>query len=306
MSLRERFAALMIDIAREDPSLVVLVSDISHGILKPFAAEFPSRYYNVGICEPSVVNMAAGMNHVGLTPVVHTIAPFLVERSFEQLKLDFGYQRKSVSLVSVGGAFDYSRLGCSHHSYADVALVSQIPGSQVFMPGSEYELEQLFWGAYKTAGIKYFRLTENPHNMPLPSWDGRVGRGVRIREGEDVTIAVVGAQLANAADAASALEQRGVNAEVLYFPTFKPFDADILIDSALKTGRVVTVEELSSRDGLYARVCEVLVEIGPIHVKQLAIHDFIHDYGGYLDLCNAAGLNPEAIIDGCMEVYNRE
>ena len=124
--LREEFADTMLEIGPNDPHLVVMVGDISHGILQPYAKACPERYYNIGICEPTIVNMAAGLNKTGLTPVVHTIAPFITERAYEQIKLDFGYQNLSVNIVSVGGAFDYAQLGCSHHCYTDVSLISHL------------------------------------------------------------------------------------------------------------------------------------------------------------------------------------
>lgn len=302
MGLRDRFATLMSDVAEVDKSLVVLVSDISHGILKPYAERFPNRYYNIGICEPAIVNLAAGLNHVGLTPVVHTIAPFLVERSFEQLKLDFGYQQKSVCLISVGSAFDYSQLGCSHHSYADVSLVSQIPGSHVFIPGSETELEALFWASYRLPGIKYFRLTENPHGLDVLLPKDPVGRGVKVMAGTDVTIMTSGAQLAHAKIAADELATRGLSAEVLYFPTFKPFDSRLVQECVARTGRLLSVEEVSARDGLYAQACQALINAGPIKTHQLAIRHFIHEYGTYEQLCTFAGLDVDAIVNGCVEL----
>ena len=102
------------------------------------------------------MNMAAGMNKVGLTPVIHTIAPFLIERAYEQIKLDFGYQQLSANFVSVGGSFDYSQLGCSHHCYTDVSLMSHFSRANIFIPGSAEEFNQLFKEVYKNNEINYF------------------------------------------------------------------------------------------------------------------------------------------------------
>ena len=97
--LRQEFADTMVEVGLKDPKLVVMVGDISHGILKPYAQACPKRYYNIGICEPTIVSMAAGLNHSGLVPVVHTIAPFITERSYEQIKLGFGYQKLDLNLI---------------------------------------------------------------------------------------------------------------------------------------------------------------------------------------------------------------
>jgi len=142
--LRQEFADTMLEIGQIDPRLVVMVGDISHGILRPFAVKCPDRYYNIGICEPTIVNMAAGLSLTGLNPVVHTIAPFIIERAYEQIKLDFGYQQLGINLISVGGAFDYAKLGCSHHCYTDVSLMKHFKNSQVFVPGSAIEFNTLF------------------------------------------------------------------------------------------------------------------------------------------------------------------
>jgi len=100
-SIRQQFADTMLDVGKEDPNLAVLVGDISHFILQPFAQACPGRYYNVGICEQTILSMAAGMSKIGFHPVVHTIAPFLIERGFEQIKLDFCYQKIPGNIITV-------------------------------------------------------------------------------------------------------------------------------------------------------------------------------------------------------------
>ena len=222
--LREEFADTMLEIGSQDPSLVVMVGDISHGILQPYAQACPGRYYNIGICEPTMVNMAAGLNKVGLTPVVHTIAPFITERAYEQIKLDFGYQQLSLTLISVGGSFDYSQLGCSHHCYTDVSLLSHFKRSVVVLPGSPLEFNVLFKEIYKNGLINYFRLPEVPHGVEFVRDDIQFGKGICVREGSDITFAVIGTQLRNALEAAESLSGQGISAEVLYFHTIKPFD----------------------------------------------------------------------------------
>ena len=143
-NIRQEFADTMLEVGKKNPNLIVMVSDISHGVLKPFAKSCPNQYYNIGICEQSIVNMASGLSKLNLIPVVHTIAPFIVERSYEQIKLDFGYQKLGVNIITVGGSFDYSKLGCSHHCYTDVSLMSHFSQSCIFIPGSAKEFNLLF------------------------------------------------------------------------------------------------------------------------------------------------------------------
>ena len=144
ITLRSAFADTMLEVGVSDPELVVLVGDISHFILQPFAEACRGRYYNVGICEQTIVSMASGLAHTGFKPVVHTISPFIIERAFEQIKLDFCYQELGGNLITVGSAFDYTTLGCSHYCYDDFALIKSLPKSQIVYPAMPNEFKKLF------------------------------------------------------------------------------------------------------------------------------------------------------------------
>lgn len=301
MSMRMRFASLMQEAAVLDESLVVIVSDISHGLLRPFAEKFPTRYFNLGICEPSIVNLASGLNHVGLNPVVHTIAPFLIERSFEQIKLDFGYQKKSVNLVSVGGAFDYSKLGCSHHSYSDVALISQIPDSKIFLPANEVEFERLFLQSFMKPGIKYYRLSESIHALEL-SASAMAGSALKVQDGNDVTVVSTGARLESATSSAQELTSLGIGVDLIHVHTLEPFDHEEIRRSVTKTQRLVTVEELGNKGGLYSRCIESLMDLPTAQTKQLAIFGFQHGYGSYSDRCREARVDAQAVTEAVLSI----
>ena len=305
-SLRNVFANLMVDIGEQDEKIVVIVGDISHGVLKDFRENHPDRYFNIGICEPATVNIAAGLSRVGLIPIVHTIAPFLIERSFEQIKLDFGYQDLPGNFISVGSSFDYSKLGCSHHSYADVSLMAHLPKSQIFLPGSALEFEIFFRESYKTKHINYFRLTENPHEIEIHEKDIKVGKAITIREGSDLTILTTGSVLRNCYEAAEILDQNGISSEIIYLPTFKPFDSAAVRKSILKTKKFITVEELSAQDGLFNSVLRSIIGLGGVVGMQMAIFDFLRTYGSYSDLQDAAGLSRDHIVQNAKALLQEE
>ena len=294
--MRQAFANATLAVGELDERLVLLVGDISHGILRPFAERFPDRYYNVGICEPTIVNMAAGLSHVGLIPVVHTIAPFLIERSFEQIKLDFGYQQRSVNLISVGSAFDYAQLGCSHHCYDDLALLSQFENARIFVPGTAAEFAAQFKTWYQRPGINYFRLSEFPHDREvLASGPGCV----RARGGDDVTIVALGPRLEAAMNASEDLASEGVDADVLYISVFKPLDPAMIIESVQRTGRLVTVEEHSAHGGL-GDECLKALQGHEFAFRSLAICGFIHTYGTHAQLCDEAGISSRDIAEAAL------
>ena len=155
--VRKQFADTMLKVGLQDSKLVVLLGDIGHFAMQPFAQACPGRCYNIGICEPTIVGMASGLAKIGFHVVAHTIAPFLVERSFEQIKLDFCYQKLGGNLVTVGSAFDYGNLGCTHHCYNDAALIKTLPATQCTYPSTAVEFDTLFRQSYNNNFLTVFR-----------------------------------------------------------------------------------------------------------------------------------------------------
>jgi len=295
--IRQEFADTLTEVGREDQKLVVMVGDISHFRLVEFAKACPGRYYNVGICEPTIVNMGAGLAMSGLYPVMHTIAPFLIDRSYEQIKLDFCYQKLSGNLISVGSAFDYSTLGCSHHCYADFALLKPLPTTQIFFPASPAEFNRLFKQTYNTEKVNYFRLAKESHGLMLEPSSIVAGKGLVMRPGKDATIVVTGSQLKNALEAAKSLSTNGKDIEVIYLHTIKPFDAEIVVQSVKRTGKVLVVEEHSQFGGISDDVLRHCQRLGAYRFSCIAIKDeFIRGYGTYQDLCETVGLTAQNMV----------
>lgn len=302
--MRNVFADSMSDIGTKDPRLVVMVGDISHGILQPFSKACPGRYFNIGICEPTIVNMAAGVAKSGLIPVIHTIAPFIIERAFEQIKLDFGYQQLSGNFISVGSAFDYSQLGCSHHCYSDIPLMLQLTRSQIFFPASPVEFERLFNEVYNQNTINYFRLPETTHGVVFEPSDIQVGRSIRVVEGRDLTLVVIGSLLSIAMEAQKVLEEQGIYIEILYYPTIKPFDQDALQTSVVKTRNLLVIEEVYHFGGVYSLALDAVKDIPKVVVHSMGIQDFIYTYGTYKELCAEQGFSTQGILKKIHENFS--
>lgn len=295
--VRQQFADTVLEVGQKDSRLVVLVGDISHFAMQPFAKACPGRYYNVGICEPTIMSMSAGVSKVGLIPVVHTISPFLIERSYEQIKLDFGYHELAGNIVTVGSAFDYGMLGCTHHCYSDFALMKPIQGTQIFYPGSSLEFDALFQAVYADHKINYFRVPEAQHEMNLSRAEIQPGRAIRVLEGEDLTIVALGPQLKTAVRAADILKGRGKSVEVLYLPTVKPLDSEAVLESLRKTRSAIVIEEHSKYGGVSDDVLRVAREIPGLKFRSQSLEDrFIHEYGTYDQHCLRLGFTPEKLI----------
>ncbi len=167
-----------------DQRVVLLLGDIGVHGFKDLFTKYPDRCFNIGILEQATMSVAAGLSMAGLIPIIHSIAPFIVERCYEQIKDDFGYQGLVGNIVSVGASYDYAALGCTHHCPADVAILSNIPGMHIFVPGHKDEfdkqLKENYW-----KGLNYYRISEKQNKTPLTN------SGVRIKpETKGLVVAV--------------------------------------------------------------------------------------------------------------------
>lgn len=291
-SLRPQFAETISRIGNIDPDLFVVVGDISHGLLSEFRNNHPARYRNIGICEPAMISVSAGLNAAGFNPVIHTIAPFLIERSFEQIKLDFGYQNLDCNLISVGSSFDYVKLGCSHHSYIDAALVASIENSKVFVPGSKSEFDRLFSDTYQSSGVKYFRLTENGHGFDELTKNAIAGKNIVVRQGNDITIVALGPSLHTAVAVSDSLEKDGFSSEVIYVHSFKPFDSHSILESVTKTGTLVTISQLSTVGGLGSLCLNAISGKTLFNHFNFEVDKFVRGYGDLEDLLERTKQKP--------------
>ena len=295
--LRQQFADTVLEVGKEDPNLVVLIGDISHFILQPFAQACPGRFYNIGICEPTIVSMGAGLAKAGLYPVMHTIAPFLIERSFEQIKLDFCYQGLGGNLITVGSAFDYANLGCTHHCYDDWALIKSLPGTQIVYPASPVEFDALFRQTYRNGAVTLFRLPEYQHGCDFAEAELQFGKGIKVAEGRNLTIIATGPHLRDALDAKDDLVGMGCEPEIIYVHTIKPLDTDLIRASVHKTRRVLVLEEHVRNGGLGDDVLKAVHDIGDVQFSWIGIPDsFIREYRSYQQHCEALGLSRDGLV----------
>lgn len=304
--IRQQFADTMLEVGQKDFNLVILVGDISHFRLQPFAKTCPGRYYNVGICEPTMVSMAAGLAKIGFYPVVHTIAPFIIERAFEQIKLDFCYQRLGGNLITVGSVFDYSNLGCTHHCYGDFALLKTLPNTQIIYPASSVEFDTLFRQTYRNDKLTLFRIPECQHGQNFGAKNIRFGKGIKVTDGSNLTIIATGPQLRNVLGARSALTDMGYDTEILYIHTIRPLDIELIRASVGKTKCVLVVEEHMRSGGLGDDILRVTKNISNVKYSFLSIPDsFVTEYGSYEDHCERLGLTSDGILSRVKADFRR-
>lgn len=283
--MRRQFVSTVSGTMATDRRLALLLGDIGVFGFREAFARFPERVFNIGILEQSTVGFAAGLAIEGLIPVVHTIAPFLVERAFEQLKIDFCYQGLGGNFVSVGGSYDYAALGCTHHCPGDVPILRTLPRMQIVVPGTSAEFHTLFGQAYANGHPTYFRLSEreNPAGFPV-----QFGAAFCCRTGTEATVVAVGPMLAPVLEAA-----RDLDVTILYYATVSPFDSAAL-KNFLTRARVLLCEPYYS--GTLAE--EVLNASAP-HPLRLATIGvprlFLTHYGSAEEHDEALGLTASAI-----------
>jgi len=302
--MRQQWADTMLEVGQSDPCLVVLVGDISHFLLRPFFQACPGRYYNVGICEQTIVSMAAGLAKLGFYPVVHTIAPFIIERAFEQIKLDFCYQQLGGNLVTVGSAFDYSNLGCTHHCYNDFAFIKTLPNTCIVYPASPIEFDKLFRQSYRNGQLNLFRLPAHQHGVVFQASDIEFGKGIKVSEGQKLTIVATGPHLKDALEVQDELTHSGWEPEIIYIHTIKPLDTELICASIKKTRHVLVIEEHMQSGGLGDDVMRAARHIPDIKFLSLSIPDtFVTQYGSYEEHCKRLGFTREGILSRIRENF---
>lgn len=285
MNMRGQMVETVESLLDMDDRLVLLLGDIGvFGFRKAFDRH-PSRVYNIGILEQATISLAAGMATTGLVPVVHTIAPFLVERALEQLKIDFCYQRLGGNFISVGASYDYASLGCTHHCPADVPMLKNLPGMEIVVPGTAGEFDSLFRQSCFNGHPTYFRLSErqNPVGFKV-----NFGKAVVVQEGGRAAVVAVGPALAPVLEAV-----RGMDVTVLYYTSVKPFD-----DKALRrhcpTGRVLLCEPYY----FGALLPEIVKSLSPLPVQVECSGipvEFLEHYGRAEEHDEAVGLTADRI-----------
>lgn len=282
--MRDAFTAEMTALLDSEPTTVLLLADISVAAFEAARTTHPLRVINVGIREQLLVGAAGGMALTGLRPVVHTYAPFLVARPFEQLKLDLGHQGVGAVLVSIGASYDVAAAGRTHHAPEDVALLDTLSGWSIHVPGHADEAARLVRGAVQGEGRHYVRLSERSNTTAMPPTDGRFHV---VRTGAAGTVIAVGPTLDPVIEAV-----KGVDVTVLYATTLRPFDGTGL-RAALSTPAVVLVEPYL--EGTSARCVSAVLHDVPHRLLSLGVgraevrrygtaadHDRLHgvDVGG--------------------------
>jgi transketolase len=300
-------------LAKEDPRVVFVGSDLSPGLLGEMKKEMPDRWFMEGIAEQNVVGMAAGMALEGLIPYANTIATFFTRRAYEQIAVDCCLHNVPVRLISNGGGLVYAPLGPTHLAIEDIATMRALPNMTVVACCDAEEMKRFMDASLHWKGPIYIRLAKGGDPVvSRPELGFEIGKAIVMRkssEASPVALMTTGVMTTNALQAAEMLEGDGVDATVVHFHTIKPLDVAAVLDYARAARLVVTVEEGIAIGGFGSAVTDVLVDqLGPgmPHVKRIALPDsFTRNYGVQNDLFEIFGLSPPQIVRVVRENLDR-
>ena len=304
IATRESYGNALAELGDKYENLYVFDADLAAATKTGiFKKKFPDRFFDCGIAESNMMGVAAGMATTGKIPFVSTFAMFAAGRAFEQVRNSIGYPHLNVKIGATHAGISVGEDGATHQCNEDIALMRTIPGMTVIIPADDVEAKAAVEAAIKYEGpvyMRFGRLAVPVFNDP-DTYKFEIGKGIKLRDGNDITIVATGLMVYEAIEAAKTLAQQGIEATVINIHTIKPIDKDIIIEAAKKTGLVLTVEEHSVIGGLGEAVCDVLCENYPTKVVKIGVNDEFGHSGPAVELLKQYGLCAENIVNKAVE-----
>ena len=305
IATRVSYGNALVALGKDHDNLIVLDADLA-GATKTdtFKKAFPERHIDCGIAECNMAGIAAGLATLGKVPFISTFAMFAAGRAFEQVRNSIGYPHLNVKIGATHAGISVGEDGATHQCNEDIALMRTIPGMTIINPADDVEAQAAVKAAYELDGPVYLRFGRFP--VPVindkDAYHFEVGKGVTLKEGNDLTIVATGLTVSGALDAAKLLEADGIHAKVINIHTIKPIDQELLVKAAKETGKIFTVEEHSVIGGLGGAVLEAIGGIAPIPVYRFGIQDVFGESGPAAELIAKYKLDGQGIYEQIKEV----
>jgi transketolase len=279
-----------------DPRIVALDADLASCTMSEiFAARYPERFFNVGIAEANMIDMAAGFATTGKIAFCHSFAMFTAGRGYDQIRNSVAYPRLNVKIVGSHAGLTVGEDGATHQCIEDLSLMRTVPGLTVFCPCDANETREVVKAVIGYDGPCFIRTgrTALETVTGVPGYSFEIGKGALLKDGKDVTIIACGLMVQEALKAAKLLEKDGIYPRVIDMHTIKPIDGEIILKAARETGAIVTAEEHNIIGGLGAAVCEVVSGEYPVPVIRVGVNDEFGRSGPPEELLTLYGLSPE-------------
>ena len=305
IATRQAYGEALIELVEKNDKVVVLDADLANATQTcKVAKAHPEKFYNCGIAEANMVDIAAGMSTMGLIPYCSSFAMFAAGRAYEQIRNSIAYPHFNVKICATHAGVSVGEDGGSHQCIEDIALMRVIPGMTVICPADANEAKAATMAIAEMNGPVYMRLAR----LASPVFEGdmvkpfEIGKANVLREGKDVAIFATGLMVSESLAAAEKLAKEGIDAAVINIHTIKPIDAACVTEWAEKCGKVITVEEHSVIGGLGEAVCAVLSEKLPTPVRRVGVQDKFGCSGPAWDLLKLYGLDAATICKTAHEM----
>ncbi len=308
IATREAYGAALAEFGAKYENLVVFDADLAEATKTiKFKKVFPERFFDCGIAEGNMVSVAAGLATTGKIPFVSSFAMFSAGRAFEQIRNSVAYPHLNVKIGATHAGISVGEDGATHQCLEDIALMRSIPGMTIINPADATEARLAVEAAINFDGPVYLRFGR----LAIPvifdeSYKFEIGKGVKLTDGNDVTIVATGLMVHEALTAAELLKNEGISARVINIATIKPLDKEIILAAAKETGAIVTAEEHNIIGGLGSAVCELLAEELPTPVVRVGTSDVFGRSGKVPPLMEMYGLTASNLVAKAKEAIEKK
>lgn len=309
IATRDAYGEKLVELGSKNKDIVVLDADLAKSTKTiQFKKNFPDRFFDMGVAEQNLIGTAAGLALAGKIPFASTFAIFATGRAYDQLRNTVCYSGLNVRVVSSHAGLTVGEDGGSHQALEDIALARVLPNMAVIVPADAVETHSVLEYSIDYQGPMYIRLGRP--KVPVVCGEGHrfeLGKGTILRQGRDATIVACGITVALALEAANTLmEEKGLDTEVINMASIKPIDSELIIQSAGRTGAVVTAEEHSVIGGLGSAVAEVLAKNLPVPMEMVGVKDMFGESGSPEELLEKYGITSHNIVESVERAVNRK
>ena len=307
-SIRKAYGRALADYGAENPNVAVVVADVSSSVQTGFFAEkFPERFFNVGITEQAMVDVAVGLALGGMIPFANTFAVLFL-RAAEQIRTCVAYAKTNVKIVGSYSGLSNFKDGPTHHVECDIAVMRSMPNITVVEAADAVEARKIVPVIAEHEGPVYLRLSRS--DVPVifdESYEVKIGKGAILRDGSDVALIASGVMVSRCLEAAEKLAKEGIDAYVVNMSSIKPLDAELVWKMARETGAIVTAEDHSIIGGLGGAVAEALGEKSPANLERIGIPDtFTETALSYDELLDHYGMSVDDIVRAAQRTIKRK
>ncbi|MCC6817151.1 MAG: transketolase family protein [Saprospiraceae bacterium] len=306
VATRNGFGEGLLEAGRKNNQVVALCADLIGSLkMDAFEKEFQDRFFQVGIAEANMMGIAAGLATIGKIPFTGTFANFSTGRVYDQIRQSIAYSNKNVKICASHAGLTLGEDGATHQILEDIGMMKMLPGMTVINPADASQTKAATLALVDHHGPAYLRFGRPDWPVFLENQKFEIGKAIRLKEGNDISIFATGHMLWQALEAVRLLEKEGIDCELINIHTIKPLDIDAILNSVRKTNKVVSCEEHQRNGGLGDGIAQLLALYHPSPMEFVAVNDSFGESGKPLELLDKYGLGILDVVNAVKKVINR-